>query len=162
MTSVTASVFVLGLLVAGVVCYVTPRMYQARSVFEPLTTPGVTVGATDPETVAAILTSKECLLEVCDHLDLEQQWKLDRESACQALRQCVTVAVQPNGRLVEVTVRLDQPTTARDVAAELPRTWGRRALKLAEQQYTNTIVRAENGAETRIGSPGRPPPRWRR
>lgn len=144
---ILGSVFVLGLILAGIVCYIHPRNYEARCVAEPGAMPGLTIGATDPETVCAIMTSKENLTRVAEALELNKRWEYDSETICGILRSTVSAKVQANGKLVDVTVTLGSPEDARDVAAAVVRAWGKQMRDAVSAYAKETIDRAQTGAE---------------
>ena len=145
--STLAAVYVLGLVVAGIVCLVAPRAYESRCVAEPGATPGLTIGATDPETVCAIMVSKRNLLDVSATLELAKRWGFDRDSVCNILQNTTTATVQANGKLVEITVRNRSPEDARDIAAEVVRAWGRHMRDEARDFCTKSINLASSKAE---------------
>ncbi len=146
-TGILGSVFVLGLVLAGIVCYVHPRKFESRCVVEPGAMPGLTIGSTDPETVCAIMTSEESLDRVVEDLDLCKRWGYDQETTCEILQSAVSAKVQANGKLVEVTVGLRKPDEARDVAAAVVRAWGTRMRDAANAFAKESIDLATTGAE---------------
>ena len=145
--STLAAVYVLGLVLAGIVCMVAPRSYESRCVAEPGAMPGLTIGATDPETVCAIMVSKKNLMAASATLELEKRWGYDPETVCGILQKTTTATVQANGKLVEVTVRNQSPADARDIAAEVVRAWGRHMRDEARDFCTKSIDLASNKAE---------------
>lgn len=146
-TGILGAVFVLGLVLAGIVCYIHPRKYESRCVVEPGAMPGLTIGATDPETVCAIMKSKENLIRVAEDLDLTKRWGYDSESTCEILQSTVSAKVQANGKLVDVTVTLGKPEDARDIAAAVVRAWGKQMRDAVTTHAKEAITHAQTGAE---------------
>ena len=74
---------VLGLLTAAVVTYVTPVQYESRAKIEvpPWHAEGKAEGQRSLKTECETITSHRLLAKVIEHLDLANQWGLDRDAA---------------------------------------------------------------------------------
>ena len=117
-----------GFMVAAVVTYVMPKMYESHATIEikprmreglgdaiPARSGGMsaTIFATEFEKIR----SRNSLSKVVESLDLTSRWGLDQESALQVLKRIVQTQNIRGTDLIEIRVRHTNKEDARDIAA---------------------------------------------
>ncbi|GAA5482829.1 hypothetical protein [Haloferula sargassicola] len=143
----------IGLLAAGVVTYVMPKMYESRSVLQVRPVPiGGVAGSVNMATEFEIIDSVEILDEVARRLDLANHWNLTADEVRELLRDRIEPSHIKGTDLVEIKVRASNPQDARAVAAavsEAYRTW---KMSLAKQRVDGRLdeMRAALEAQEKI------------
>ena len=114
---------VLGLLTAAVVTYVTPVLYESRARIEvrPWHVAGKAAEPPSMKTERETITSHRLLAKVIEHLDLANQWGMDRDAALVVLDGMVTAGEIKGTDLIDVRVRCTDKEAARDIAVEVVR-----------------------------------------
>jgi uncharacterized protein involved in exopolysaccharide biosynthesis len=122
---------VAGFMVAAVVTYVMPKMYESYAMIEikprmreglgdAIPAPsGGTIFATEFEKIK----SRNSLSKVVESLDLTTRWALDHESAIQVLKGIVQTQNIRETDLIQIRVRHTNKVDARDIAAEVARAY---------------------------------------
>jgi uncharacterized protein involved in exopolysaccharide biosynthesis len=122
---------VAGFMVAAVVTYVMPKMYESYAMIEikprmreglgdAIPAPsGGTIFATEFEKIK----SRNSLSKVVESLDLTTRWALDQESAIQVLKGIVQTQNIRETDLIQIRVRHTNKVDARDIAAEVARAY---------------------------------------
>lgn len=126
-----------GLLVAAVVTYMMPKVYESSAVIEigpPGARPLSDAKDRDPGTFSRTesekIRSRNSLMGVVETLDLPNKWAMDRQSALLVLKDIVRTENIHGTDLHSITVRHTNMEDARDIAAEVVR---------AYKDYTETI-----------------------
>jgi len=116
---------VLGLLTAAVVTYVTPVQYESRAKIEvsPWHVAGKAAEPPSMKTERETITSHRLLAKVIEHLDLANQWNVDRDAALKLLGGMVTAGEIKGTDLIDVRVRCTDKEAARNIAVEVVRTY---------------------------------------
>lgn len=118
-------------LTGSILLYLAPTKYESKALLEYQ-------GTHTPSEAAALLKSRNVLVEVCEALQLDKRWSYGKDNVVDILKDVTKTEVDPSG-LIEVTVTHTEKEVARDVAAELPK---------ALTRYENRL--ATNGIESRL------------
>ena len=116
----------LGLLVGGVIAYVSPKNYESSATIQVRQTDGAVMAQlgqlTHPSPSTFIATELEVIraqttLDIAiDQLDLTSAWGMDRAQVTEQLRQAITASSIQGTDLIEITVRTTSPDEARAIA----------------------------------------------
>jgi polysaccharide biosynthesis transport protein len=115
---------VAGFLLAAVVTYVIPKMYQSEAVIEvkPRHPHGDMTHTMTPQffgTEFEKIKSRNSLEQVVEKLELTNRWMIDKEAALQVLKRIVTTQNIRGTDLIAIRVRHTNKADARDIAQEV-------------------------------------------
>lgn len=123
-----------GFLVSAVVTYLMPKKYESQAIIEVKPRTREDSGRLIPSnnsdkieiacgTEFEIIKSRNSLSKVIDSLDLINRWGMDRETALQILKKVVVTENIKGTDLIEISVRHTNKEDARDLAAEVARSY---------------------------------------
>lgn len=113
-----------GFLLAAVVTYQMPKMYESEAVIEVRPQPEAAGAGISPRFFATEfekITSRRLLGQVVDRLGLGGRWAIDRESAVAHLKRKVRLENLRGTDLIAIRVRCPNGVDARDIANEVAR-----------------------------------------
>jgi capsular polysaccharide biosynthesis protein len=147
-----------GLLIAAVITYVMPKMFESSAVIEitsrPKSSQGVSQGSTSSNhfgTELEVMKSRNILLRVTESLDLPNKWGMDRDSTVQILKSIIVVESIRETDLVSVKVRHTNKEDARDIAAEVVEAYKRYRMELESKSVEKMVneLKQEDTVEER-------------
>lgn len=116
-----------GFLAAAVVTYVMPKQYESQAVIEVKASPSLPEGV-GPRPIGCgvefnLIQSSAFLAKVVAQLDLTNRWGVDQEAAIRILKEIVSTENIRGTDLIGIRVRHTDREGARDIAAEVARTY---------------------------------------
>lgn len=115
----------IGLLIAAVVTYMMPKMYESEAVIElrpHISASGANQHLEGREIFATefeVIVSRRLLEKVVLDLDLTNRWNVDKETALQVLKKIVKRKEITGTDLISIRVRHTNKVDARDIALEV-------------------------------------------
>ena len=132
----------LGLFVAGLLAYVTPKQYESSAVLQvrPLpVTAGLSGPATGPNffaTESEVIGAAKTIDRVVDALGLVERWALDRRR----LREMITSGQIEGTDLIRIRVRAASPEDARAIAEAVSEAYRGRRNELESRRLQGAIM----------------------
>lgn len=134
----------LGLLVGGVIAYITPKQYESSATIQVRQTDGAVMAQlgqlTHPSPSTFIATELEVIraqttLDIAiDQLDLTSAWGMDRAQVTEQLRQAITASNVEGTDLIDIRVRAFSPQDAREIAEAVSEAYRTRRQELASRR----------------------------
>lgn len=138
------------LMFGGITLFLSPNRYRSTTTFE------ITNGPSPRET-EELVRSEGVLERVSAALDLPRRLGLDTASCVHTIRECSTVKLLKDTRMVRVRVTLTRNIDARDIADEIPQTLVRYLAETLQRQneeklaeLASLIRNAEDIAQERV------------
>jgi uncharacterized protein involved in exopolysaccharide biosynthesis len=141
-----------GLLVAAVITYVMPKIYESEAVIEVKpralgidSHDSVTNTSQFVATEFEVMKSRNSLEKAVANLELVNRWMVDKETAIQILKGIVTTQNIRGTDLISIRVRHTNKVDARDIAAEVANAYKQYRAEI-EERAAEAMLRELNKA----------------
>jgi uncharacterized protein involved in exopolysaccharide biosynthesis len=125
-----------GLLVAAVVTYVMPKMYESEATIEVKPLGGESASQMTPQffgTEFEKIKSSNSLGKVVENLALIDKWGVDKETALRILKGIVTTQNIRGTDLISIRVRHTNKEDARDITAEVAKAYREYRMEISKR-----------------------------
>lgn len=138
----------LGLLVGGVIAYITPKQYESSATIQvrEIDSAAVAAGRTHHSgsssfiaTELEVIRAPGTLDIAIDQLDLTSRWSMDRAQVTEQLRKAITTRNIEGTDLIDIRVRAFSPQDAREIAEAVSEAYRTRRQELASRR-TDTAM----------------------